>query len=120
MSVVDETPNGKSANASVQPSASYDSVFFWFKEEFLEEASKREVDEVILHEWMHVLMRDLDQAIESVEDELSPASEAQWNDRLRHEREGLVDRLARTFYLLYVSEKDASIPALTRCARSSQ
>jgi len=120
VSVVAETPNGQSANASVQPSHTYDSVFFWFKEEFLQEASKRQVDETIIHEWMHVLMRDLDQAVEAVEDELSPASERQWAERIGHEREGLVDRLARTIYLLYVSDANASKTALGRLARSSE
>lgn len=119
VSIVDETPGGYRAKATVQPSHTYDSCIFWFTHDFLSEASKRDVDETILHEWVHVFMRDFDHAIESVETELSPAAESRWSDWVGHEREGVVDRIARSFYMLYRAEKDAAPAALRNIARST-
>lgn len=87
--------------ASVQVARMYDSCHFHFDPEFLAEADDQELDEVIIHEWVHVAMRDWDQAIEAIEGELSPASKWQWNDRMHHEREGLVDHIARQIYASY-------------------
>ena len=118
VSVVDEIPGRSTAKATVQPSHSYDSVIFWFDHDFVVEASQRDLDETILHEWVHVLMRDFDQAIESVEFDLSTAGRERWSDWVNHEREGIVDRLARTLYVLYMAEKGASVLALSRISRS--
>lgn len=98
--IVDETPGGVEARATVQTKARYDNCRFWFTHDFVDTATQKEIDETILHEWMHVFMRDLDRAIESVEDALSPGVSTQWEDWVDHEREGVVDRLARQFYAL--------------------
>lgn len=119
VSVVEDMPNGARAKATVQPSHTYDSVVFWFAQDFVAEANQRDIDETILHEWVHVFMRDFDQAVESVEYELSPAAQSRWGDWVGHEREGLVDRVARTLYMLYTAEKGASPATLARIVRSS-
>ena len=101
VTIADDPPGYGDAQAAVQPSDQYDSVRFWFQTEYVENATERELDETILHEWMHVAMRSLDQAIESVEYGLSPAAREVWRDRVQFEREGLVDRLARQIYALH-------------------
>jgi len=118
VSVVDEIPGRTTAKATVQPSHTYDSVIFWFAHGFVTEASLRDLDETIIHEWVHVFMRDFDQSIESVEYDLSTGARERWSDWVGHEREGVVDRLARTFYVLYTAEKGASPRALSNIVRS--
>lgn len=117
VSVVDETPSGIDARATVQPSHLYKSARFWFTREFVDTVNERELDETIIHEWMHVYMRDLDQAIEEVEYEIAPASRSQWAARVQHEREGFVDALARQIYTIYKAEADATPATLARHAR---
>lgn len=97
----DQTPGGPLAKASAEVSHAYDTVTFYFTHEFLEDADDRDLDECILHEWVHVAMRDLDAAIEEADDFLSAASLTLWTDRVGHAREGLVDRLSRQIYALY-------------------
>lgn len=112
--VVDETPGGPWAKATVRPSHSYDSCEFWFTFDFMAEATERELDETILHEWLHVVMRDLDQAVESVESELSSGYREAWSDRVRHEREWLIDAMARQIYLLWQAPQEATPATLRR------
>lgn len=95
VSCVDEVPGSPGALAAVAPSSSYASVTFWFKNDHVEDSNPRELDESIVHEWIHIVMRDLDVAIESVDDQLSRSVYELWNDRVTHERETLVDMLAR-------------------------
>lgn len=92
---VDESPSGPDALASVQTSNRYDSCSFWFTNEFLADADDQTLDETIVHEWLHVAMRNFDNAIDAAAFELSSGSRYQWNDRVDHEREGLIDRLSR-------------------------
>ena len=100
--VVDETPGGPGAKATTQVSHCYDSCSFWFTKDFLREADERELDEVILHEWVHVAMRDLDTAVEDVDDMgLPQAALDAYSRRVGWAREGLVDRIARLIYDIY-------------------
>lgn len=101
VSVVDETPGGPHSNATVQPSFRYNTCKFWFKHEFIDNANPAEVDETIIHEWLHVLWRDFDQAVESIETQLAPAVSSVWEDRVEHEREGLIDICAQYIYSLH-------------------
>jgi hypothetical protein len=103
VTLTDEVPDNDTAVAGVQPGGNYDSVRFFFAHEFLEETDDRGLDEVILHEWLHVAMRDLDRAIDAAAYELSAGARYQWNERVHHEREALVDRLARQIYALYTT-----------------
>jgi hypothetical protein len=94
VNLVDETPADVGAQATVGSHSLYDNCIFWFTHSFIEEATERELDETIVHEWLHVAMRSFDQAITSVEDSLAPAVNDQWHSWVHHEREGLVERLA--------------------------
>ena len=97
----DETPSGPSANATVRTSSTYDYCTFYFRNEFIAEAAADELDTTIIHEWLHVAMRDLDEAVLSANAQLSPGFCDAWEDRLTHEREGLVDRLALALMLAH-------------------
>lgn len=108
VSVVDETPGGPAAGATVTPSHSYDSARFWFTHSFLADADDRQLDETIIHEWLHVAMRDFDQAIESGEFDLASSARDRWSDWVGHEREGLIDKLARQIYALWVAGPEAT------------
>lgn len=101
----DETPSGPNANATVNTSPTYDYCTFWFRADYVEEATADELDNTIIHEWMHVAMRDLDEAIAAAEDQLSPGFRDAWEDRVGHEREGLVDRLALSLMLAHKRRK---------------
>jgi hypothetical protein len=116
----DDMPGDRRAKASVQCEPVYDTCDFWFEYSFLEGATEKEVDEVILHEWVHVFMRDLDQAVESIENALSPGVGEQWEDWVDHEREGLVDRMARQFYALYMAEAEAKPAKIAQIIRASR
>lgn len=88
-------------NAEVTPSMHYDTARIEFRKGFLEESNEEEIDLVILHELVHVAMRDLERALELPEAHLGMPARALWMDALDHHREGLVDRLARALYYAY-------------------
>ena len=92
ITITDELEN---ANASVWVSSDYDTMAVRFDADFVEEASAQRLDEAIVHELLHVWMRDLDRAIDSAEDYLSAASRAEWSARIDHERENMVEQAAR-------------------------
>lgn len=98
--VVDEAGGEPNNNAAVSYSLRYDSAIIQFAREFLADPDTNEqtIDESILHELMHVVMRDYGQAIDSIETHLAPPAKAVWHDQLHHELEGVVERLARALY----------------------
>ena len=91
--LVDETPGGPGAQASVCTSSHYDSFEMWFREEGLEDS----LDEVILHELLHVAMRDYDNTVDEALDRwMPPATLAAFEeDVIYRVREGFVERCAR-------------------------
>ena len=97
----EETPGGPRAEASVQVSENYDNVDFWVKWEFLENCDHYELDSTIIHEWLHVAMRDFDDALEAVESWMPKQTYEDFEQRVNHEREGLVERLSRTIAGMY-------------------
>lgn len=99
---VDEaTPGGPHAKAAVQCSRDYDHCTFWFKREFLDYCSGDELDQTILHEWVHVAMRDYDRTLEVVERWMPEATYEDFDSIVNSEREGLVDRLAHALFLAF-------------------
>jgi hypothetical protein len=102
--VSEDAPSGAAANASVHTSSYYDSVAFWFRTDHVEDSSEQRLDETIVHEWLHVAMRDLDASLEGLSDWIPFQTLSLWEERVNHEREGLVDRLARTIVSCYGSE----------------
>lgn len=100
--IVDECEGGYDAAASVSTSGKYDRFTVQFRRDEIETYSDAEIDEVIIHELLHVAMRDYDTAVEYVDSyELGQATFQAWSKRVLHEREGLVDRLAKQIYALY-------------------
>lgn len=109
VNVVDETPGGSEAKATVQVSHFYDSCTFWFTNSFLDEANDDDLNETIIHEWLHVAMRDFDAAIEEAEEQFGTEACSQWTARVRHAREGFVERLARQIYEAGTLQSDEEI-----------
>lgn len=106
----DSVPGKSGASAAANVPHDYDYVEFHFTFEFLEEASAEKLDEVIVHEWVHVAMRDLDHALNVVERWMPPATYEDFEDSVDHEREGLVDRFAWLIYRLYMGQKPSFSP----------
>jgi hypothetical protein len=101
VNVVEATPAGPQARATVLTHSDYDSAEFWFTKDFLKEADERELAETIIHEWLHVAMRDLDETLELIENWMPPATFEQFDTVLDREREGFIDRLSRTIYEIH-------------------
>lgn len=89
-------PGGSpSSEAGVWKSDDYDTCRMEFKRSAVEEANEiEELDETIVHEWLHVAFRDYDEAIQSISSTLAPTISDLWDNRLEHEVEGLIERLA--------------------------
>lgn len=94
-------PNGPDTDASVGVASHYDSYRIWFNSDFLEATDARRLDETIVHELLHVWMRDMDEALRSVEDHMSSATFDEWDERVGHAREGMVESMARLIVRLY-------------------
>jgi hypothetical protein len=117
----DESPSlSRSANASAGVSQNYDSVTFFFNGDYVEEAEERELDETIVHEWLHVFMRDLDELQERVEPWMPDATYEGYRDAWSHEREGEVERLARLIVSLYHADSERELHMFFRTVRSSK
>jgi hypothetical protein len=117
--IVDEPTPGREAAACVRPSAHYDHCEFWFKHDYIDNCSARDLDLTIIHEWVHVAMRSLDNAIEIADDMLGSVVEEVWNARIVHERENLVERISRQIYVLWEVESRASPATIRRLDRTS-
>ncbi len=102
ITIVEEPSNDAytEAKAAVSCSSHYDTFWLEFRKEWMDgEVDLEELDKVIIHELIHVAMRDVDYEIEKVGEFLGVASQEIWEDSVKHAREGLVERLARTLYL---------------------
>ena len=85
------------AYATCSPSLHYDQTTITFRTHLIEGTSdvdSRDLDEVIVHELLHFMFRDFDAAARSTESQLAPQAQELLDDRLRHEEERLVDKLA--------------------------
>ena len=102
VTVGDESPSGDpDAKASVQVHDLYDNCSFFFDSDELERMDEDELDMTIIHEWLHVAFRDLEAAVAAYEEWVPSRSYGAFSSRLNHEREGLVDRLARAMFQLH-------------------
>lgn len=104
VTITDRMPNGDHADASVQVSNDYDSYHIWFRDDFIVETDAKRLDETIVHELLHVSMRDLDESLENVEEWMPPAGYNDWSRVVNHAREGHVERLARLIVRLHSGE----------------
>lgn len=103
--LVEQTPGGSHAQASVHTPDHYDNAEFWFKWDFIDNCTADELDQTIIHEWLHVAMRDLDHSIEAVETWMPDQTYADFEETVDHEREGFVERLTRTIFKFYDEAK---------------
>lgn len=80
------------------------------KERFEDEHYDHDQDRYIVHELIHVAMRDFDRSITDespLEDYLPPPVLGLWSKVVLHEREALVDALARTIVSLDLRHREA-------------
>lgn len=92
--ISDEIQGHANRQAEVSVERHYDNCGFEFKREFLDECSPSDLDQAIVHEWLHVAMRDHDNALEEVENWMPEKAYDAWHTHVLHEREGFVDRVA--------------------------
>lgn len=105
VAIVDETPGGPDADATVGASSYYDSARFYFTRGFLNGATKEQLDATIIHEWMHVVMRDHDDVLESVQTWMPQQTYNDFAERVDHTREGIIERCARLIHRLHTDNK---------------
>jgi hypothetical protein len=106
VALADELPGDTpEADACVQCSALYDNCRFVFRNGFLGRVEARELDETIIHEWLHVAMRNLDRVYEIPEKYMPEATYGDWTHRVFEERENLIDGLSKALYTLHSGEK---------------
>lgn len=93
ISLVDAPFGRDGSKGAVWYSGDYDRCTFEFSHALMDEGQS-EIDRTIIHEWLHVAFRDLDKSIEVFEDILAPQTWETADDRIDHEKEGVIDRLA--------------------------
>lgn len=82
--------------AAIRKREDYDSFDMEIQTEYLRDGSLRDMDETIVHELLHLAFRDLDDTIAHAETWMPDATYQDFDGHIDHEREGLVERLART------------------------
>lgn len=93
---VDEDP---SARADTSPF--YDDVEFSFKREAVERyAQDGRLDELIVHEWLHVVDRDHHHLVRQLLNDLASSAEQAMTVREEQARESRIDRMARLIVAL--------------------
>ena len=88
-----DSPAGEGNNADVWRSYQYDDASIRLAANWRQRSS-REIAYLLAHELGHILLRDLDQAALSVEDDLGEEGFVHYERRYKHEAEGVVDRYA--------------------------
>jgi hypothetical protein len=82
-------------------STQYDQVYFQFAKDYLEEAPTDRIEKTIIHEWLHVAWRDYEQVEVDAREQFAPVVEDLMKSRFDHEREGLIQRLAETIFVVH-------------------
>jgi hypothetical protein len=90
-----KAPENEEALASVSPHQMYDQAVMQFSGKW-PEWNDFEVNRVVVHELLHILFRDYNNAVGSISQAgvLSYQVQALWNDRLEDAEEALIDRIA--------------------------
>jgi hypothetical protein len=104
VTVSEDHPDGRrDACASVFRSGDYDAADFWFDSQWLVRTASEEIHRAIVHEWLHVAMRDLDNAInmDTLANFVPYTLRKLQVEQVDHEREGLIERLAVLIVQLY-------------------
>jgi hypothetical protein len=92
---------GSAAVANVSCSTHYDTAWMEFDREWVSNVDERNLDKTIIHELLHVILRDWKNVQELPEQMMPPGEYKQWEMLLNHEEEGVVERLARSIAQLY-------------------
>lgn len=91
-----DLPDGEASSAAaVRFSPSYDSAWMEFAEEAFFEKSDDEQDEIIVHELLHIVWRDINDAVYEPEYLFGKPAWTAFTSRYDHESEGVIDRTAR-------------------------
>ncbi len=99
------------SRATVETSKNYDECWWDFDVTFLKECQAHELDQVIIHEWVHVAMRDLDNLVYDTAERWLPEEAFQdFRENLLHEREGHVDRVSKALTQLHAGQKPRFSP----------
>ena len=96
---IEDGTNERGAYATCIPHPHYDQMRVVFKPEQFEQVP-RDLDEVVVHELLHFLFRDYNAAAAALEDEVGEGVQSVFADRLEHEEERVVDKLARVIVAL--------------------
>lgn len=88
----DETLTDDVANVVVE--SSYDGARITLRADLVEHPDAEYVEATVVHELLHVVMRDLDATLPPVLDLLPRGAASLARARYEHESEGIVDRLA--------------------------
>lgn len=92
-----EVPHGqKDSIAAVMCEEDYDIFALEISRSWVNEHTPREVDEVIVHELMHVVMHDVDFAVDQLEQFVPPEAWSMWESNYIHFVESMVRRLSTT------------------------
>lgn len=95
----DDLPGHSQALASISNESSYDLAELRLDPEW-KEWDNWLANRIACHELLHLLFRDLDQAEQSALGPLSYDARVLMGERLEHETEGVIDRLAQRFVAL--------------------
>jgi hypothetical protein len=93
-----DVPGWAESNAGVSVAEDYDTVTFYFDDRYVEGATAKQLDETILHEWVHVAMRDLNNATSLAMPWMPSQTWSTFDRNLDHHKETLVDRVSRQLY----------------------
>ena len=93
--IVNSKPMGhEGAGAAVDFDDHYDYATIEFLRQQVDDLSPEDCDRLIVHELLHVHMRDYDAAVEYVSDQLDDAAYDVWKEALNHAQEGFIERIA--------------------------
>ena len=100
--IKDDVDGKEGALAAVWPDGPYDTTHMQFRRDALPATlPDRDLDERIVHEWLHMAFRDYDKAAQSIRNHLSAATREEWEDRCDATCERLTENLARLIVALH-------------------
>lgn len=98
--VGEEDMDRTNSDAEVTPSTQYDSARIEFKDSSYILMDQDTLDWTIIHELLHVVFRDYDSIVHLVTQELGATAKELAEHQIEHEMEGVIERLARTIFIL--------------------
>lgn len=90
------------ALAAVLPSSLYDTAWIEFSKSATD-LDADNLDKIIVHELLHILMRDQDRIIEHLTEYVGGPLEEHYDTQIRNEQEGVIERLARAIVMFNIT-----------------